>query len=91
MSDRDIDELFGHNQGAFAVDQLKGFVDRIERLEAEKSDLSSDIRDVYAEARATGFDVKAVRAIIRMRKKEEEERKAEEEMINLYKDALDMS
>ena len=54
----------------FAKDQLKAFIERVERLEEEKKTIADDIRDVYAEAKGTGFDVKALRTIVRMRKQE---------------------
>ena len=71
-----------------AVGQLRSFIERIERLEEEKKTISDDIRDVYTELKGTGFDAKAVRAIIKLRKKEDHERQEEEAMIELYKDAL---
>jgi len=73
-----------------AVGQLRSFIERIERLEEEKKTISDDIKDVYAELKGNGFDTKAVRTIIRLRKKEEHERQEEEAMIQLYKDALGM-
>jgi len=73
-----------------AVGQLRAFIERIERLEEEKKTISDDIKDVYAEMKGNGFDTKAVRTIIRLRKKEEHERQEEEAMIQLYKDALGM-
>ncbi|UXM95493.1 MULTISPECIES: DUF2312 domain-containing protein [unclassified Bartonella] len=75
---------------AVAVGQLRSFIERIERLEEEKKTISDDIKDVYAECKGSGFDTKAVRAIIRLRKKEENERQEEEAMLQLYKDALGM-
>ena len=54
----------------FAKDQLKAFVERVERLEEEKKTISDDIKDVYAEAKAVGYDVKALRTIVRMRKQD---------------------
>jgi len=75
---------------AVAVGQLRSFIERIERLEEEKKTISDDIKDVYAEMKGNGFDTKAVRTIIRLRKKEEHERQEEEAMIQLYKDALGM-
>jgi len=75
---------------AVAVGQLRSFIERIERLEEEKKTISDDIKDVYAELKGNGFDTKAVRSIIRLRKKEEHERQEEEAMIQLYKDALGM-
>ena len=74
----------------FAKDHLKAFVERIERLEEEKKALSDDIRDVYAEAKATGFDVKALRTIIRMRKQDTDERKEHEAILETYLLALGM-
>jgi len=75
---------------AIAVGQLRSFIERIERLEEEKKTLSDDIRDVYAELKGNGFDAKAVRTIIRLRKKEDHERQEEEAMLQLYKEALGM-
>lgn len=75
---------------AIAVGQLRSFIERIERLEEEKKTLSDDIKDVYAELKGNGFDTKAVRTIIRLRKQEEHERQEEEAMIELYKNALGM-
>lgn len=74
----------------FAKDHLKAFVERIERLEEEKKALADDIRDVYAEAKATGFDVKALRTIIRMRKQDTDERKEQEAILETYLHALGM-
>jgi uncharacterized protein (UPF0335 family) len=74
----------------FAKDHLKAFVERIERLEEEKKALSDDIRDVYAEAKSTGFDVKALRAVVRMRKQDADERKEHEAILDTYLHALGM-
>ena len=71
----------------FAKDQLKAF---IERLEEEKKTISDDIRDVYAEAKGTGFDVKALRTIVRMRKQDVDERKEHEAILETYMNALGM-
>ena len=76
---------------AIAVGQLRSFIERIERLEEEKKTISDDIKDVYGELKGSGFDGKAVRTIIRLRKKEDHERQDEEAMIQLYKDALGMA
>ena len=73
-----------------AAGQLRSLIERIERLEEEKKTISDDIKDVYAEAKGTGFDTKAVRAIIRMRKKDQAERQEEEAILDLYKAALGM-
>ena len=75
---------------AVAVAQLRAFIERIERLEEEKKTISDDIKEVYSEAKNSGFDTKAIRTIIRLRKKEDRERQEEEAMIDLYKDALGM-
>jgi uncharacterized protein (UPF0335 family) len=74
----------------FAKDHLKAFVERIERLEEEKKALADDIRDVYGEAKATGFDVKALRTIIKMRKEDTDDRKEHEAILETYMHALGM-
>lgn len=74
----------------FAKDQLKAFVERIERLEEEKKTISDDIRDVYAEAKGNGFDVKALRAVIRLRKQDKDERAEQEAILDTYLHALGM-
>jgi uncharacterized protein (UPF0335 family) len=74
----------------FAKDQLKAFVERIERLEEEKKAIADDVRDVYAEAKGTGFDVKALRTIVRMRKQDTDERKEHEAILETYMLALGM-
>ena len=73
-----------------ATGQLRSFIERIERLEEEKKTISDDIKEVYAELKGNGFDSKAVREIIRLRKKEDHERQEEEAMVELYKNALGM-
>ena len=73
-----------------AAGQLRALIERIERLEDEKKTLSEDIKEVYAEAKGTGFDTKALRTIIRLRKKDQAERQEEEAIIDLYKAALGM-
>ncbi len=74
----------------FAKDQLKAIVERVERLEEEKKTISDDIRDVYAEAKGNGFDVKALRAIVRMRKQDANERQEQETILETYMQALGM-
>ncbi|MDI1343954.1 MAG: DUF2312 domain-containing protein, partial [Pseudolabrys sp.] len=74
----------------FAKDQLKAIIERIERLEEEKKATSDDIRDVYAEAKGNGFDAKALRAIVRMRKMDSDERREQEEILETYMHALGM-
>ena len=70
---------------------LKAFIERIERLEEEKRALAEDIKDVYAEAKGTGYDVKIMRKIISMRRQDHHKRKEEEEILDLYLSALGMS
>jgi len=77
-------------RGNVAADKLKAFVDRIERLEEDKAGIVSDIADVYGEAKSNGFDVKALRSIIKLRKLAENERTEAEYMLDLYKRSLGM-
>ena len=74
----------------FAKDQLKAIIERIERLEEEKKTISDDIRDVYAEAKGNGFDVKVLRTIVRMRKQDANERAEQETILETYMQALGM-
>jgi len=74
----------------FGKDQLKAFIERVERLEEEKKALADDIRDVYAEAKGSGFDAKALRTIVRMRKQDANERKEQEAILETYLHALGM-
>ncbi|MEI6573741.1 MAG: DUF2312 domain-containing protein [Alphaproteobacteria bacterium] len=71
-------------------DELRAFIERIERLEEEKAALAGDIRDVYSEAKANGFDTKIMRKIITLRRKDHAERKEEEAIMDLYLEALGM-
>lgn len=80
----------GHNSTSFAKDQLKAFVERIERLEEEKKTITDDIRDVYAESKGNGFDVKALRAIIQRRKKDAQVLAEHEMILETYMNALGM-
>jgi uncharacterized protein (UPF0335 family) len=75
----------------FAKDQLKAFIERVERLEEEKKALSDDIRDVYAEAKGNGFDVTALRTIVRLRKMETSERQEQQAILDTYMHALGMA
>jgi uncharacterized protein (UPF0335 family) len=78
--------------GAFvAAGQLRAFVERIERLEEDKKTIAEDIKEVYAELKGTGFDTKAVRTIVRLRKKDQAERQEEETILDLYMNALGMA
>ena len=84
------DDIIADSTQGVARDQLRSIVERIERLEEEKKALADDIRDVYAEAKGNGFDVKALRAIVRIRKMDVEKAAEEEAMLDLYKSALGM-
>ncbi|GGD05227.1 DUF2312 domain-containing protein [Pyruvatibacter mobilis] len=74
--------------GGIARDQLKSIVERVERLEEEKAALAADIRDVYAEAKGNGYDVKALRRVVRERKLDRAEFQEQEAIIDLYRHAL---
>jgi len=76
--------------GGVAGERLRSFVERIERLEEEKAALAADVKDVYSEAKGTGFDVKVLRQIIRLRKMDQADRREQEEMLAVYMRALDM-
>ncbi len=71
--------------------RLKSFIERIERLEEEKSGIATDIKDIYGEAKAVGFDPKIMRKIIRLRKMEEEKRNEEDMLLETYKSAIGMA
>jgi uncharacterized protein (UPF0335 family) len=71
-----------------AADQLRLLIERIERLEEEKKGIADDIRDVYAEAKSTGFDVRTVRAVVRLRRMEKNDRQEAEALLETYKAAL---
>lgn len=73
-----------------ARDQLRSFIERVERLEEEKKTIADDIRDVYGEAKAMGFDAKILRKVIALRKKDANERAEEEAILNTYLIALGM-
>ena len=70
------------------VQDLSQFVERIERLEEERSNIAADIQETFKEAKSLGFDVKALKTVIKLRKMEEGKRQEEEEMVNLYKEVL---
>lgn len=76
--------------GGIAVDQLKSIIARVEKLEEEKAAIADDIRDVFAEAKGNGFDVKAIRQIIKLRKMDAQEREEEETVLDTYMRALGM-
>lgn len=82
MSDTEI--------GGIAVDRLRSLIERIERLNEEKAALGSDIRDIFAESKSAGFDVKIMREIIKLRKQNAAERDEHETLLETYRRALDI-
>lgn len=89
--------MIGHNSetaeqpaARFAKDQLKAIIERIEQLEEEKKTISDDVKDIYAEAKGQGYDVKALRTIVRLRKQDANERAEQETILETYMQALGM-
>jgi len=78
------------NVAGIAAGQLRSFIERIEHLEEEKSELITTISEVFAEAKSTGFEVKVMRQLIRMRKMKKEDLAEQEELLDLYRHALGM-
>jgi uncharacterized protein (UPF0335 family) len=76
--------------GGIAADRLKSFIERIERLEEEKKALADDIKEVFAEAKGTGFDVKIMRQVIRLRRMDKDDVSEQETLLDLYRRALGM-
>ncbi len=76
--------------GGIAADRLRSIIERVERLEEEKKALSSDIKDIFTEAKSAGFDVKIVRQVIRLRKMEPADLEEQETLLEVYKRALGM-
>lgn len=75
--------------GGVAADRLRSLIERIERLEEEKKGIQSDIRDIFAEAKSAGFDIKAMRTIIKLRKMNAADRDEQEVVVETYRKALD--
>lgn len=94
-----MSEGIGHNSGdditetsqTVAAGQLRAFIERIERLAEEKETIQDDIREVFAEAKGTGFDTKALRELINLRRMDQAERQEREAILDLYKAALGMA
>lgn len=76
--------------GGIAADRLKSIIERVERLEEEKAALSADVRDVFAEAKSSGFDVKTIKTVIKLRKMEAADRDEQEFLLETYRKALDV-
>lgn len=97
-SNNNLEQLagIGHNSGepidigGVAGARLKSFIERIERLTDEKEAILADIKDVLAEAKGTGFDVKAIRKIVQLRKIDAEKRREADEILELYKSSIGM-
>lgn len=85
--DRDKD---AEDVGGVSGQRLKAFIERVERLEEEKGAIAEDIKDIFAEAKAVGYDAKIMRKVIRLRKMDKEKRAEEDEMLELYKAAIGM-
>jgi uncharacterized protein (UPF0335 family) len=76
--------------GGIAADRLKSFIERIERLEEEKAAIAGDIKEVYSEAKSSGFETKIMRQIVRLRKMDAQERNEQEQLLDVYKQAVGM-
>ena len=79
------------NSDSVAQDQIRAFIERIERLEEEKASIAGDIKEVYAEAKGNGFDTKVLRKIVSIRKQDHNERMEQEALLELYLTALGMA
>ena len=86
----DVVEEHKPDTGGIAADRLRSLIERIERLEQERKALGSDIKDVFAEAKSAGFDVKIIRQLISIRRKEPSDVEEEETLLDLYRRALGM-
>lgn len=80
----------GHNSGAVAADRLRSLVERVERLEEERKTIGGDIKDIYAEAKSAGFDVKVLRKLIQLRRQEPADVEEQETLLDVYRRALGM-
>lgn len=87
---KSADDMEENDVSGVAGKRLKSFLERIERLEGEKSGLADDIKDVYAEAKGVGFEAKIMRRIIKLRKMDPEKRREEDELLDLYMSAVGM-
>jgi uncharacterized protein (UPF0335 family) len=79
------------SQGTIAADQLRLFIERIERLEEEKGGIAEDIRDVYAEAKANGYDTRTMRSVVRLRRLETHTRQEQDALLDTYRAALGLA
>jgi len=83
-------EGVGHNSGGVSGERLRSLIGRIEKLEEDKAAVSEDIKEVYAEAKGTGFNVPTIRQIVKLRKMELEKRRENAELLSLYQSAIGM-
>ncbi|MCS0497888.1 DUF2312 domain-containing protein [Ancylobacter sp. MQZ15Z-1] len=90
MSDQPKDQPLSDAPASFAKEQLKAFIERIERLEEEKKAIADDIKDVFAEAKGTGFDPKALKEILKIRRQDADQRAEHDAIVDLYLQALGM-
>ena len=92
VTDEDDDDKDGKatDTGGVGGERLRSFIERVERLEEEKAALMEDIKEVYAEAKGVGFDVKTMRKLVALRKLDTEKRHEVEELLSLYKAAIGM-
>ena len=79
------------SEGEVAADRLKSFIERVERLEEEKAALTTDIGEVYSEAKSNGFDAKIMRMIVKLRKLDSADRAEQDALLDLYRDALGLN
>jgi uncharacterized protein (UPF0335 family) len=80
----------GNNASGVAADRLKSLVERIERMEETKAEIATDIKEIYQEARSSGFECKILRQLIRLRKMDAQERNEQEQLLDCYKTAIGM-
>src|SRR6195952_1150015 len=90
VSDANVDDVSDAKVGGIAADRLRSLIERIERLEEERKALGSDIRDIFAESKSAGFDVKVLRQLISIRRKEPAEVEEQESLLDIYRRALGM-
>ncbi|MBV9571973.1 MAG: DUF2312 domain-containing protein [Alphaproteobacteria bacterium] len=90
MSALGVAERTNGSKAGFAVDHLRSFIERVERLEEEKAALSADLREVYSEAKGSGFDTKIMRQVVRLRKLDKSDFQEREAVLDLYMSALGM-
>lgn len=91
LKQKELPKKVTTNVSEISGNRLKSFIERVERLEEEKSAIAEDIRDVYAEAKGTGFDPRVMRKIVSLRKTNLEKRREQQELLELYMSAIGMA